>query len=257
MITGSRLDGPAETGRMNRSRMRRCWWRWKWKLTRRTPRQNADRLRCLYRPKGAEEKQGPLVIPRRRRRKRPQAGSGPNRMLDQTVLKGCRRRPPKCLRPERFSSKALSQALRHSAPREGLTVRPDGRFPLGAILRTSRLEEMQATADEIIAVVRQSDKQRYELSTHQGQQMLRATQGHSFAVDRNLVQFLGRSRDQDASVPIFGHPPNLCAGENVPSTIVCLRLRIPSTSARLMHVSACQSTHLPSWLVNELCFTTS
>ena len=49
------------------------------------------------------------------------------------------------------------------------------------------LEEMRATADEIIAAVKQSDKQRFELSTHPGQQMLRATQGHSFAVDRNLV----------------------------------------------------------------------
>ena len=36
-------------------------------------------------------------------------------------------------------------------------------------------------------MARHSDRQRFELSTHQGQILVRATQGHSFAVDRHRI----------------------------------------------------------------------
>ena len=41
--------------------------------------------------------------------------------------------------------------------------------------------------EEVLSAARHSDKQRFELSTHQDQLMVRATQGRSFAVDRHLI----------------------------------------------------------------------
>ena len=167
--------------------MRRCWWRWKWKLTRTTPKRRPPPL-----PISPKRRRGKARTSCDTSSETSKASSSWQRTEQDAGSNRAEGVPPSATKMSKARTIQLQSAvtgpaaLRAKGGAHGQTGR---QISLSAILRTSRLEEMPATADEIIAVVRQSDKQRYELSTHQSQQMLRATQGHSFAVDRNLAQF--------------------------------------------------------------------
>lgn len=89
-------------------------------------------------------------------------------------------------------SRALSRILRHRAEEMGVHVRPDGFCPLRVILDLETLRELKATKNDIMAVVRNNDKKRFELEIIDGESMIRAVQGHSMKAvqDEELLQRL-------------------------------------------------------------------
>ena len=74
-------------------------------------------------------------------------------------------------------SRKLSKVLRHQALALGLPIAPSGYVPIPALLDHSMFK--QHTIEEIIEVVRTSDKQRFRLEEVEGVLSIRANQGHS------------------------------------------------------------------------------
>ena len=85
-------------------------------------------------------------------------------------------------------SKALTDVLRHKADRYGLAIRPDGYFDLEAVLSTGKFRREHVLRREVLQVVQESDKQRFEIGYINDKEMIRATQGHSLQVDKDLIQ---------------------------------------------------------------------
>ena len=88
--------------------------------------------------------------------------------------------PPR-FRGERANeiSKALTQLLRHTAPRQGISVAEDGYVELGDLLQTPRLWRQWITAAEVIDVVRNNHKCRFEVRFQNASYQVRAFEGHS------------------------------------------------------------------------------
>ena len=84
-------------------------------------------------------------------------------------------------------SKALTGLLRHRAAAEGLPLREDGFFEVGAVTRTRAMRSLGASSDEVIYAVQHDAKRRYTLQYHSGIPWIRAAQGHSQAVRKDLV----------------------------------------------------------------------
>jgi len=76
-------------------------------------------------------------------------------------------------------SKALTQVLRHKAANIGLHIRPDGYIVLDEVLSCSMMKKYKPTLEEIQAIVKTSDKQRFTLTEDSGSLLIRANQGHS------------------------------------------------------------------------------
>ena len=90
--------------------------------------------------------------------------------------------PPR-VRGERAKeiSKALTQLLRHTAPRQGISVAEDGYVELGDLLEAPRLWRQWITAAEVIDVVHYNHKSRFEVRFRNASYQVRALQNHSIA----------------------------------------------------------------------------
>lgn len=82
-------------------------------------------------------------------------------------------------------SKTLSFWLRHSPDEAGLALDGQGWASLDAVLAALAKRGLPADIDTLLAVVEQSDKQRFELTPDLSR--IRARQGHSVAVDLALA----------------------------------------------------------------------
>jgi RNA:NAD 2'-phosphotransferase (TPT1/KptA family) len=75
----------------------------------------------------------------------------------------------------------LSFILRHGAQKIGLPIRSDGFVLVRELLGVNELCALSTSVDEIHDVVRDCVKQRFEITTIEGELMIRAVQGHSIA----------------------------------------------------------------------------
>ena len=76
-------------------------------------------------------------------------------------------------------SKTLSKILRHTASKLGIDVRADGFCNLAAVLKTKHLRDVNCTLQDVLKVVAENDKKRFEIWEGSGEHYIRATQGHS------------------------------------------------------------------------------
>lgn len=81
-------------------------------------------------------------------------------------------------------SKTLSYWLRHRPDEAGLALDPQGWASLDAVLAALAQRGLAADIDTLLAVVDESDKQRFELTPDLSR--IRARQGHSVAVELAL-----------------------------------------------------------------------
>ena len=84
-------------------------------------------------------------------------------------------------------SKALTRLLRHKAAEEGLPLRADGFFNVEAIIQTSEMRSHGARSAEILHAIQQDAKKRYTLRHFDGVPWVRAAQGHSQSVSKDLL----------------------------------------------------------------------
>ena len=92
-------------------------------------------------------------------------------------------------------SKALTRLLRHKAAEEELPLREDGFFEVEAIVRTREMRSHGARSAEILYAIQQDSKKRYTLRHFDGVPWVRAAQGHSQAVRKDLVMRRLRRRE--------------------------------------------------------------
>ncbi|CEP61265.1 tRNA 2'-phosphotransferase LALA0_S02e10506g [Lachancea lanzarotensis] len=79
-------------------------------------------------------------------------------------------------------SKALAYLLRHGAVNEGLPIDNNGYVSIELLLRHNRLKSLQCTLQDVERVVANNVKKRFHMqSSHDGQTVICATQGHSLA----------------------------------------------------------------------------
>ena len=97
-------------------------------------------------------------------------------------------------------SKALTSVLRHKATKVGVAIRPDGFCHVSDVLRVKELWKLGATVEDVEHIVRESDKQRFEVRTENEQLLVRAAQGHSM-FDVQDDQLLRRLRLGDTDLP--------------------------------------------------------
>ena len=90
---------------------------------------------------------------------------------------------PKRVRGERAKeiSKALTQLLRHAAPRLGIRIQEDGYVDMGDLLRAPRFWNQWITEAEVIDVIHHNQKSRFEVNFQRGHYQVRALQGHSIS----------------------------------------------------------------------------
>ena len=105
-----------------------------------------------------------------------------------------------CLPRDIRISKNLTLILRHKALDLKIEVRPDGFCPLGEVMKTEWMQELEATQQDIIWVVESSDKRRFELMEEAGRKYIRAVQGHSMKVVEDEA-LLRRPSLEDADLP--------------------------------------------------------
>lgn len=82
------------------------------------------------------------------------------------------------------ASKFLSLILRHEPHRIGVTLDANGWTDVDAVLAGLAANGLPLTRDELFAIVRDSDKQRFALS--EDQTRIRANQGHSVQIELDL-----------------------------------------------------------------------
>ncbi|MEV1009315.1 RNA 2'-phosphotransferase [Streptomyces sp. NPDC049881] len=83
-------------------------------------------------------------------------------------------------------SKYLSRHLRHDPGRIGITLGPQGWTSVPALLDAARRHGFPVTPAELAEVVATDDKRRYALDGTGAAQRIRASQGHTVAVDLGL-----------------------------------------------------------------------
>ena len=127
-----------------------------------------------------------VVRSRRQREDLPKPASGERPTASK---RGEPPRPPLARRRKTAISKALTDVLRHSGARQGLEVRADALFELRAVLDTHKLKALHAQEHEILQVVEESDKKRFEVVQREGAKWIRAAQGHSMeGIDNSTFQ---------------------------------------------------------------------
>ena len=82
-------------------------------------------------------------------------------------------------------SKFLSLVLRHQPETAGLELDPAGWICIDALIAGAATAGTEMTRDDLDRIVRESDKQRFTISTDG--QRIRAAQGHSVEVDLGLI----------------------------------------------------------------------
>ncbi len=82
-------------------------------------------------------------------------------------------------------SKLLSLVLRHDPAHLGLTLDDQGWVSVDALLTQARAHQVPLTCEGLLHLVATNGKQRFRLSDNQ--QRIRASQGHSVAVDLGYV----------------------------------------------------------------------
>ena len=82
------------------------------------------------------------------------------------------------------ASKFMSYVLRHRPDAIGLTLDAEGWASIDELVRLSRSSSTPLTRELVLEAVRSNDKQRFKLSDDE--QHIRASQGHSIAIDLAL-----------------------------------------------------------------------
>lgn len=84
-------------------------------------------------------------------------------------------------------SKYLSRHLRHDPGRIGITLDPQGWVPVDELLAALARHDVRLSRQELEHVVATNDKRRFALATSaDGRTRIRASQGHTVAVDLDL-----------------------------------------------------------------------
>lgn len=97
-------------------------------------------------------------------------------------------------------SKTLTQILRHKAPDLGIDIDSAGFCKTEAVLATAWMQELECTLEDVDQVVKESDKQRFEVQYINDIHCIRAVQGHSIeAVDDEAS--LRRLAEDDSDLP--------------------------------------------------------
>ena len=99
-------------------------------------------------------------------------------------------------------SHALSKVLRHTANAEGIGIRADGFCSVRELLQLQVFKALSCSVTEIVDVVENSDKKRFQLSGESGELMVRAVQGHSMT---NVEDALGLESLSDVT-----YLPDVC-----------------------------------------------
>ena len=128
----------------------------------------------------------PVRRPLARLRPAPKWGAASDRVPDRDRSRSPRRMAISSDRLFRLS-KTLTSLLRHRATAEGLPLREDGFFEVGAITRTRAMRSHGASSAEVLYAVQHDAKRRYTLQYYNGIPWIRAAQGHSQAVRKDLV----------------------------------------------------------------------
>ena len=76
----------------------------------------------------------------------------------------------------------MSYLLRHHAVDAGIDIRPDGYVRMADLLAWQRIAKLRATREEIHQVVQDNDKKRFHIVLDDGEEYVRAAQGHSITV---------------------------------------------------------------------------
>ncbi|KAJ1391936.1 hypothetical protein B484DRAFT_425554 [Ochromonadaceae sp. CCMP2298] len=114
-------------------------------------------------------------------------------------------------------SKLLSKTLRHQAKRMGLNIRTDGRVAIDELLAHNSFRGV--TVGQVMQVVEENDKKRFEVEEISGTLLIRAAQGHTIKTisDEELLTEVTDA----AELPVCVHgtyrsalPPILSAGLN-------------------------------------------
>ncbi len=84
-------------------------------------------------------------------------------------------------------SKAMSYLLRHHAEKAGIDIGADGYVRMSDLLAWQRISKLRATREEIHQVVQDNDKKRFHITTKDGEEYIRAAQGHSIEVRNGSV----------------------------------------------------------------------
>ncbi|CAE7314010.1 TRPT1, partial [Symbiodinium sp. CCMP2592] len=113
---------------------------------------------------------------------------------------------PSRVRGERAKeiSKALTQLLRHAAPRLKIPIQEDGYMEMGALLRAPRFWNQWITEAEVIDVIHYNQKSRFEVCFQQGIYLVRALQGHSISHIRDDLVLTPLSVDQTPEYAAHG-----------------------------------------------------
>lgn len=87
-------------------------------------------------------------------------------------------------------SRQLSKTLRHKAVVQGLHIRSDGFVMLSDVLANKLF--LKYSTEDVIEVVQDSDKQRFEIKDFNGEKYIRAVQGHTIKsiVDEDLLTLI-------------------------------------------------------------------
>ena len=85
-------------------------------------------------------------------------------------------------------SKSLSYVLRHGAEEVGLKIRPDGYIRVEDLLRNQTFRDI--SLQDVITVVENNDKKRFEITSISNELFIRACQGHTIKTiqDEYLLQ---------------------------------------------------------------------
>lgn len=106
-------------------------------------------------------------------------------------------------------SKFLSLLLRHKPEIIGLTLDENGWASIEELINKAQLHGFPITFEELHAIIRSNDKQRFAMSADQ--RLIRANQGHSLKVDLQLqpsippeVLYHGTAERNLASIKVHG-----------------------------------------------------
>lgn len=84
------------------------------------------------------------------------------------------------------TSKSLSWLLRHGAIKDGCPMRTDGYCKISDVLKSPSVARNKITKEDILEIVSSNDKQRFKVIQINGEDYIRANQGHSLDVQLDL-----------------------------------------------------------------------
>ncbi|CAE7364501.1 TRPT1, partial [Symbiodinium necroappetens] len=93
-------------------------------------------------------------------------------------------------------SKALTQVLRHTAPRIGLQMGEDGYVLMDDLLQTPCFWNQWIREEEIVDVIHYNKKSRFQVGVRDGRYLVRAMQGHSIVHVRDELLLTLLSEDE-------------------------------------------------------------